>query len=144
MPDKTFFDTNLWVYLKAENQSQEDLRKQQVVSSLVLTLPEIALSVQLLNELSNVLMKKFGFSESDAEKYVDEICLMFEVANLTPSLTKDALKLKNAYGLSWFDSLIVAAALSLNCSILFSEDMQDGLVIQKTLKVVNPFKGNGS
>jgi predicted nucleic acid-binding protein len=107
-------------------------------------LPEIALSVQVLNELSNVLMKKFGFSENDTEKYVDEICLMFEVVNLTPSLTKDALKLKITYGFSWFDSLIVAAALSLNCSLLFSEDMQDGLVIKKTLKVVNPFKSNGS
>jgi predicted nucleic acid-binding protein len=144
MPDKSFFDTNLWVYLKAENHLPEDLRKRQVVSSLVLTLPEIALSVQVLNELSNVLMKKFGFSENDTEKYVDEICLMFEVANLTPSLTKDALKLKITYGFSWFDSLIVAAALSLNCSLLFSEDMQDGLVIKKTLKVVNPFKSNGS
>jgi predicted nucleic acid-binding protein len=36
MPDKCFFDTNLWVYLKAQNQSPDDLRKQQVVSQLTI------------------------------------------------------------------------------------------------------------
>jgi len=140
MPDKCFFDTNLWVYLKAQNQSPDDLRKQQVVSQLILDFPEIDLSAQVLNELSNVLMKKFSFSETDVKNYVDEICREFEVSNLSPTITKYALNLKIRYGISWFDSLIVASALTADCSLLFTEDLQDGMVFEGRLKVVNPFK----
>lgn len=140
MPDKSFFDTNLWVYLKAQNQSPDDLRKQQVVQTLILNLPEIAVSVQVLNEVANVLMKKFSFPEASTGNFLDEICKEFEVASLTPDITQRALGLKSTYLLSWFDSLIVAAALHTNCNVLYTEDMQDGLVIEKKLKVVNPFK----
>ncbi|MBK8563126.1 MAG: PIN domain-containing protein [Saprospiraceae bacterium] len=140
MPDKCFFDTNLWVYLKAQNQSPDDLRKQEIVSQLILDLPEIVLSVQVLNELSNVLMKKFSFTEAAIENYVDEICGEFEVSNLSPTITKSALNLKSRYGISWFDSLIVAAALSAKCTLLYTEDLHDGMVFEGRLKVVNPFK----
>lgn len=58
MHDKSFLDTNLWVYLKAQNQIPDDHRKQAVVQNLILSLPEIAVSVQVLNEVANVLMKK--------------------------------------------------------------------------------------
>ena len=140
MPDKFFFDTNLWVYLKAQNQSPDDLRKQQVVQTLILNLHEIAVSVQVLNEVANVLMKKFSFTEANTGNFLDEICKEFEVVPLTSDITQKALKLKSAYSLSWFDSLIVAAALLTNCNFLYSEDMQNGLLIEKKLKVVNPFK----
>ncbi|MBX2929058.1 MAG: PIN domain-containing protein [Saprospiraceae bacterium] len=111
-------DTNLWVYLKAQNQSPDDQRKRQIVELLILNLPEIALSAQVLNELANVLMKKFGFTERDIAKFIEEICTEFEVAPLTPAITQKALSLKAFYSLSWFDSLIAAAALLEGCSIL--------------------------
>lgn len=98
------------------------------------------LSVQVLNEISNVLMKKFSFSEDATEKYVDEICREFEIINLSPSITKSALNLKSRYSISWFDSLIVATALTANCSLLYTEDLQDGMLFEEKLKVVNPFK----
>jgi predicted nucleic acid-binding protein len=140
MPDKYFFDTNLWIYLKAGNQSQDDLRKKQIVAKLVTDIPEITLSVQVLNETANVLMKKFSFTETETGAFLDEICNEFEVVVLTPVITQKALILKNSNSLSWFDSLIAAAALLSGCQILYSEDMQDGLLIEKKLRIVNPFK----
>ena len=50
---------------------------------MILNLPEIAVSVQVLNELANVLMKKFSFSETNTGEFIDEICKEFEVAPLT-------------------------------------------------------------
>jgi predicted nucleic acid-binding protein len=85
-------------------------------------------------------MKKFTFSEAATDNYVDEICGEFEVSNLSPTITKSALNLKSRYGISWFDSLIVAAALVANCSLLYTEDLQNGMVFEGRLKVVNPFK----
>ncbi len=140
MPDKYFFDSNLWIYLKAQNQSQDDLRKQKIVENLILNLPEIAASVQVLNEVANVLMKKFSFTETRTSEFIDEICKEFEIVPLTANITLQALKLKTAYSLSWFDCMIVSAALAINCTVLYTEDMQDGLLIEKTLKIVNPFK----
>jgi len=55
-------------------------------------------------------------------------------------ITFQALDLKSKNKISWFDSLIVAAALVADCKILYSEDFQDGLVIEGKLKVINPFK----
>jgi predicted nucleic acid-binding protein len=48
--------------------------------------------------------------------------------------------LKNKYNLQYYDALIIATALENNCNILFSEDMQDKLIIENKLTIINPFK----
>jgi predicted nucleic acid-binding protein len=50
-----------------------------------------------------------------------------------------ALDIRERYGFSWYDSLIVAAALESNCDLLYSEDMQHGQIIEGRLSIVNPF-----
>ena len=51
----------------------------------------------------------------------------------------NALKLKQNYNLQFYDALIVSTALKNSCTILYSEDMQDKLVIEKKIKIINPF-----
>jgi predicted nucleic acid-binding protein len=51
----------------------------------------------------------------------------------------EATELRSRYQLSFWDSLIVSSALSAKVNILLSEDMQNGLVIENTLEIVNPF-----
>jgi len=51
-----------------------------------------------------------------------------------------ALALKDRYGYSYFDSLMLASALNGNCHIIYKEDMRDSQIIGDTLKIVNPFK----
>lgn len=55
------------------------------------------------------------------------------------TLTK-ASELREKYSLSYWDSLIVASALTADCEILYSEDMQDGLRVEQRLDIVNPVK----
>jgi predicted nucleic acid-binding protein len=52
---------------------------------------------------------------------------------------KNACKITDKYGFTYFDSLIVSCALELNCSILHSEDLQHNQIIEGKLKIVNPF-----
>jgi predicted nucleic acid-binding protein len=55
------------------------------------------------------------------------------------NLIIDALRIHGRYSISFYDSLMVAAALKGNCKYLISEDMQDGLVIEGKLTIVNIF-----
>ena len=64
----------------------------------------------------------------------------FLIHNLTPANTKIACLIAQRYMFSLYDSLIISAALDCNCSILYSEDMTDGLLIDGKLKIANPFK----
>jgi predicted nucleic acid-binding protein len=56
-----------------------------------------------------------------------------------PSTIAQALALAQKYQYSYYDSLILAAALSSGCATLATEDMQHGQVIEDTLKIHNPF-----
>ena len=61
------------------------------------------------------------------------------VAPVTENTVRDAMTVGLRYGLSHWDSLIVAAALGTGCDTLYSEDMQDGQVFEDRLTVRNPF-----
>jgi predicted nucleic acid-binding protein len=65
-----------------------------------------------------------------------EKCIVQPVILSTIKLAQD---LVDKYDFQVFDGIIVAAALEADCDILYSEDMQDGQVIENTLKIVNPF-----
>ncbi|SDN51183.1 PIN domain-containing protein [Desulfonauticus submarinus] len=62
------------------------------------------------------------------------------VVPLTLDIVRKSWEIKEKYKFSYWDSLIVASALENNCSILYTEDMQDGQIIEKKLEIVNPFK----
>lgn len=51
---------------------------------------------------------------------------------------RSASRLRRAHGFSYWDSLIVSAALESGCRILYSEDMQHGQVVEQRLRIVNP------
>jgi len=58
---------------------------------------------------------------------------------VTPATMQRALDIAGRYGFSWFDRLVVAAALEAGCDTLYTEDMQHGQVIDGKLTVTNPF-----
>jgi len=139
MPDKIFLDSNLWIYLLAESRSEEDNEKKLLVANLFERPSIFASSTQVLNEVANVVLRKYNYSETDTHSFLLRIDGFTEMTALTKDLSFKALQLKSRYMLSWFDSLIVAAALKLNCDYLYSEDMQDGLIIDDSLTIKNPF-----
>jgi predicted nucleic acid-binding protein len=140
MKDKhQFWDSNLWVYLFLPSSDIADKKKKTKLLKLLENEPDITVSVQVLNEVANVLMKKYKYDESKVEEILSFIEDSSDVVPLTKSISIDALRLKKQFGFSWYDSLIVSAALSYDCEILLSEDMQNGLIIHEKLTILTPF-----
>ena len=73
-------------------------------------------------------------------KVLEKIEHLFHVSDLSLEISKKAVILKNRYKYSFWDSMILASALDSNCDVLYSEDMQDGQLIDGKLKIINPFK----
>ena len=101
--------------------------------------PRLVSSVQVLNEVANALLRKYLLPEEDVREFLEKILVLTEMLPLTSEYTFRALELRHRYQLGWYDSLIVTAALESKCRYLFTEDMNHGLVVEKTLTIVNPF-----
>jgi len=135
MNDKRFFDTNIVVYL----YSQDEPDKQSIAKTLVKNnLPII--SPQVLGELANVLRRKFQLDYTDIVAAINQITAVSQVATITSDNIISALHLANKYQYSLYDSLIIAVALAENCTILYTEDLQHGQVIESSLTIQNPFE----
>ena len=139
MSDKIFWDSNLWIYLFTKSADPEDARKKQHLQNLLVVRPYLVSSVQVLNEVGNALMRKYVLSETDVRGFLEQILSLTENQPLFKELTLHALDIKTRYQLGWYDSLIVTAALETGCQFLYSEDMHDGLVIENSLTIKNPF-----
>ncbi|WP_413671148.1 PIN domain-containing protein [Mucilaginibacter sp. Mucisp86] len=96
---------------------------------------------QNLSEFINVCLRKWKFSKhkvADLIKMYLQQCVYVPVNE--PMMLR-ALEIMNKYDFQLFDSIIVATALESGCSILYSEDMNDGQIIDSQLEIINPFKG---
>lgn len=135
MNDKIFMDTNLLVYLYSGEQKGGCIKG--VVDEYF---GEINISTQVLGEFFHILVKKGLKGKEEAKQIIGDIIESFPVFEvLTPSVTR-AIDLCIRYGYSYWDSLILAVALENDCSILYTEDLQDGQIIENKLKIINPFK----
>lgn len=100
-----------------------------------------AISVQCLNEFATVARRKLGMSWSDVGDAIATIRVFCPVVLAVDLAThEEALQVAERYGYAMFDSLIVASALRANAEILWSEDMQHGMVVDGRLRIVNPFR----
>ena len=99
------------------------------------------ISVQVLNEVANVSRRKLGMSWADVG---EALAAMRVLCPTTVPLTMEthdaALRIASKYGYGMYDSLIVAAALQAKCTILYSEDLHDGHLIDDRLTIRNPFR----
>ncbi|WP_234489173.1 PIN domain-containing protein [Oxynema sp. CENA135] len=142
IPQTIFIDSNIWLYRFLADQDQnpqEDARKRKIAVSLT-NLNNIVVSTQVINETCSVLRKKVNFSETQIIQLIEEFEQQCQVINVTTAILKRASQLRMNYHLSFWDGLIVASALSGNANILYSEDMQDGLIVEHQLTIINPFK----
>lgn len=128
-----FLDTNILVYAFGEGAKSETARS--------LMSEPFVLSVQALNEFANVGRKKFQLSWSQIEEAVDALAqVASRVVSLEPGTTRRALDLAGRYNLSFYDALMLASALEAGCARCYSEDMQSGLVVERMLTIVDPFR----
>lgn len=96
------------------------------------------LSTQVINEVCINLLKKTDFTESDIGCLITSFFERFEVVVPNHAILLNASNLRARYSLSFWDSLIVSTALFANTSVLYSEDMQDGFVLEEGLRILNP------
>lgn len=139
MLGKVFLDTNVLIYC----YSVDEVSKQDIALRLIDKNSENSLiSTQVINELSNILFKKFKLPSIQIESTILEIDNYIHITSFTLITQIKALKIKEKYKLQYYDALMIATALENKCSILYSEDMQNGLVIENVLTIINPFKEN--
>jgi predicted nucleic acid-binding protein len=136
MPDKAFLDTNILIYAYSEDEPSKQNISLQLIGGFE---NSVIISKQVINELSNILLKKFKLSTEQVENVLLEIDSALSIVDFDLMTQIKALKLKDRYQLQFYDALIVATALENNCAVLYSEDMQHGMLIDKSLKIINPF-----
>jgi predicted nucleic acid-binding protein len=133
-----FLDTNILLY--SVSSAQNERTKRETAERLLLE-PDNALSVQVLQEFYAQATRPTRAARLTHETAVRLIgtWLRFPVQSMTVAVMSDALDIKAAAGLSYWDAAIVAAAKALGCRELFSEDMAHGRDIGG-VRIVNPFR----
>jgi predicted nucleic acid-binding protein len=135
MGDKAFIDTNVFVYLSSE----DDWRKRQAARE-ALDAYDCVVSTQVVNELCNVLLRKYAKSTPEIKATIEAMEAVCDVALITVITTDKALDIHERYGYSFYDSLILAAALESGCRYVISEDLQAGARIDGGLQILNVFE----
>jgi predicted nucleic acid-binding protein len=140
MAASTFLDTNIFVY----QLDAADPRKQAVAQGLVrdaLLTQDACISFQVVQECLNVITTKarVPLSAADAQSYLDAVLTPLVQVGASTPLYRRALDLRMHWQFSFYDALIVAAALSAGCHRLLTEDLQHGQQIE-TLLIENPFR----
>jgi len=137
MPGETpeaFLDTNV-ILCAASSDKSKAARAGVLIEAGGL------ISVQVLNEIANVARRKMALAWPEVHLLLSTVRGLLEVAPLTIETHRQGLALSERYELSVYDAMIAAAALEGGCKTLWSEDMQDGMVVNDRLTVRNPFRG---
>lgn len=128
---KAFFDTNILIYAQEQGAKADKARALLAAGGV--------LSVQVLNEFAAVARRKLGKNWREIGEAIDDaLTLVDPPLPLTIALHTAARALADDHNVSFYDALIVAAALEAGCETLISEDLQNGRAFGE-LRIVNPF-----
>lgn len=127
-----FFDTNVVLYLLSADPGKADRAEELLAGGGTI-------SVQVLNEFVAVAVRKLRVSWADVREVIEQVRAVCRVEPMTVETHERALHIAERYGLSIYDALIVSAALLAGCKTLYSEDMQDGQLLDRQLTIRNPF-----
>jgi predicted nucleic acid-binding protein len=137
MRDSVFVDSNLWLYAFVLRRGEEV--KHTRALAVIEARNRYTISTQVVSEVSANLLKKAGMEEDSLLEIVEGFYRRCQVVKTDLACHRTASRLRRAHRFSFWDSLIVAAALEANCLMLYSEEMQHGQVIDHTLTILNPF-----
>ena len=140
---RCFIDANVLIYWVDAGVRADTVEK--------LLAGDAVISVQVLNEFANVLIKKRAMPVADVMALTQTLIDVCQVFDLSVHTHQVALMLMAKYKLSLYDANIVAAAGLSGCEILYTEDMQDGLNVRmppsaggNTFSIKNPFRASGT
>ena len=127
-----FFDSNVLLYAVSGDTAKAERAEALIEDGGII-------SVQVLNEIANVVRRELRRSWAQTHEFLTAVRTVLQVRPLTIATHESGLEIAEQYGLSLYDLMIVAAALQADCDTLWSEDMQDGMLIADRLRVINPF-----
>lgn len=133
MSAEPFLDTNVIVYLVSADERKADISEKLVASGATV-------SVQALNEFASVASRKLSMPLEEIADVLAAVRSNCEVQPLTVELHDVGIGLMRRYSLSVYHAMIGAAALMAGNKTLMSDGLQDGLVIDDSLRVVNPYR----
>jgi predicted nucleic acid-binding protein len=139
MSVKAFIDTNIFVYA----QRTDDSKKRQIAEDAIDYFNCVA-STQVLNEISNVFTKKYPMPAEKVEYLLRSISEISEIVVVDEQIIYKALYFHKRYVIPYYDCLMIAAAVKAECQLLISEDIQDSLIVENSLKIVNIFQHTDS
>src|SRR5712671_2154359 len=116
----SFFDTNFLVYIASGDSVKADQAETAIAGGG-------AISVQVLNELTNIAHRKMRMSWTDTRTFLSMLRDLLAVHPVTLETHETGLALAERHGFSIYDAMIAAAAIEAHCDTLWSEDMQHGL-----------------
>ena len=130
---KTALDSNIILYI----HDNDDREKQETAKSLLAQRPLV--SVQVISEYLNVMKRSFPVSKTELMDFCSEWMIGCTIHPISITTLQTAKRLIKRYDFQIFDSIIVASALEAGCKVLYSEDMQHNLLVEKQLTIINPF-----
>jgi predicted nucleic acid-binding protein len=128
-----FFDTNILLYLVGSDPAKADRAEALLAGGGVI-------SVQVLNEFASVASRKQRMPWPEIEDVLRSFRALCRVEPLTVESHDKALQLARDHAFSFYDAMIIASALGAQCDMLYTEDLQHGRRIDRTLAIRNPFR----
>ena len=136
MSGSIMLDSNVWIYAFMKGDDKRIIDATQLVEES----ENIILTTQIINEVCHVLLRKYRATDKSIVNYIDYFYEEYPVVVIGEETIRLASTLRIDKQFSFWDSLIVASALENNCTILFSEDMQHGQMVEEKLLIQNPFQ----
>lgn len=134
MQDRIFVDTNVLIYYVSN-----DIIKKSITKDLLINNEDIIVSSQVITEFMAVTTKKQILEYEQTIVFSNEFMDIFDFVPISKDTIRLSFDITNKYKYSTWDSLIIASALESNCANLYTEDMQDGQIIEDRLTIINPF-----
>ncbi|MFH7244252.1 MAG: PIN domain-containing protein [Spirulina sp.] len=136
---RCFIDSNVWIYAATQSEDIPPDPRHEIARTLINQMQPV-LSVQVINEVSYNLVRKFNFTEPDIQKLVKSFYRTYTVCPIMDEvLLLEASSIRQRYNISFWDSMLVSTAIQSQCSLFYTEDMNHGLIVNDVLTIINSF-----
>ena len=132
-----FFDTNMLVYAATNQEPQKGDIARELIQHALEVNHDGVISVQVMTEFANVMKTRFNAAATEIDEWVSQFYPLL-VTEVTMDVVRNALYIKEEYGIQFYDALIVSTAEKLGCTEIVSEDLNPDQTY-RGMAVVNPF-----
>lgn len=134
-----FLDSNVWLYALSKEVDDPTAEEKRKIAIELTQRSGIVISFQVINEVCVNAIKKLKFTQSEVLELIQDLYSGCIVVESSQRLSIQATQLRTQYQFSFWDSLIVASAIRAEVTVLYSEDMQSGLIVNNELEIIDPF-----